>query len=114
MAADVRVLITKSHCWMEIQDSKAWAVREATRKVRLEPQMALPLASLSAHRQHCPPTCYGAGPRQERVAQECSRLIAKGLLLHLLPRPLAALLLAGEEGLGSDGLVGSGENITGC
>lgn len=40
--------------------------------------MALPFASLSAHKQHCPPTCYRAGPRQERVAQECSRLIARG------------------------------------
>lgn len=78
--------------------------------------MALPIASLSAHWRHCPPTCYRVGLRQERVGQECSRLIARGLppssftpLIHwLLP------LLAGEEGLGSDGLVGSSENTAGC
>lgn len=55
-----------------------------TRKVRLEllgHSMALPFASLSgvmAHRQHCPPTCYRAEPRQEGVARECSRFIARG------------------------------------
>lgn len=41
---------------MEIQDSKAWGVREATRKVRLEPQYGPPhcqpvstQAALSSH-----------------------------------------------------------------
>lgn len=77
--------------------------------------MALPFASLSVHRQYCPPTGYRAGPRQERVAQECSRLIARGSPpSSSIPSPGCFCLLAGEEGLGSDGLVGSSENIVGC
>lgn len=55
--------------------------------------MALLFASLSVHRQHCPPTCYRAGPSRRGWLKNALDSLLGGFLLHLLPHPL----FAGEE-----------------